>query len=171
MTGKRTLRRAGRGLAVATRHPDDGWLLVRICFWRLLLHPLKLALPMPRLARLMWLDGGGRPRRRQREMRALALVARVYRSPAPDSGGNCFERSFVVYRLLSGMGAEPRIAIGLQKQAGEVRGHAWVEVDGQPIHDSPAFLERFDTVAVVGARGAVERMTVPAAPLQMPVAE
>lgn len=43
----------------------------------------------------------------------------------------CLHRSLVVYWLLRGRGVGVDLCIGVQKEAGEFRAHAWVEYQGQ----------------------------------------
>ena len=48
----------------------------------------------------------------------------------------CLPRSFTVFALLSAMGERPVIVTGVVRSGGELTGHAWVELGGQPIPGS-----------------------------------
>ena len=119
--------------------------------WRLALPLLKRALPLPRLARLMWAASAARVRDPAREHQITMLAEGVggpRRNPRLD---NCLERSLVAYRYLSRAGAEPELVVGVSRDQ-PVRGHAWVRIDGEPVRDS---VEEFEEVAAFGAAGAV----------------
>ena len=83
---------------------------------------------------------------------------------------NCLERSLVSYRFLSHAGAEPELAFGVAKDRDDpVRGHAWVVLDGEPVHDSVAALERFERLGAFGREGALSSRDAPAgAPVATP---
>jgi hypothetical protein len=49
---------------------------------------------------------------------------------------SCLPRSFTVFALLNAMGEQPVIVTGVVRVAGELKGHAWVELEGQPIPGS-----------------------------------
>ena len=49
---------------------------------------------------------------------------------------SCLPRSFTVFTLLRAMGENPVIVTGVMRVAGELKGHAWVELNGQPIPGS-----------------------------------
>jgi len=122
--------------------------------WRTLLPLLKFVLPLRTLARLLWTEPAARVRKPEREARILRLIARAYR--LGQSHDNCLERSLLTYRLLSARNAEPRLVIGFKKAAEDLEGHAWVLVDGLPVHDSPEFIADFTPLGVFAEGGAVE---------------
>jgi hypothetical protein len=49
---------------------------------------------------------------------------------------SCLPRSFTVFALLKAMRQQPVIVTGVIRIAGELKGHAWVELEGQPIPGS-----------------------------------
>jgi hypothetical protein len=52
---------------------------------------------------------------------------------------NCWKRSTVLHRYLALRGVATTIVFGLRKEAdGELKGHAWLEEEGQPILESAA---------------------------------
>ena len=138
------------------RSPGDAWLATRMAAWRLAVPLLKWLVPLPRLARLMWAAGRHAERDRAREERIVALAEALC---GPHGGrilDNCLERSLVSYRFLSQAGAEPELVFGVAKAANDpVPGHAWIRVDGEPVHDSLAALERFQELGVFGPSGAL----------------
>ena len=112
---------------------------------------LKRMLPLPRLVRFMWLPARASERRPERELRAAHLVRRLCRT----SGGNCLERSLILYRYLARANADPRLVVGMGKPD-EFLGHVWVTVDGRPLLDSPETLQGYTEVVSFGAGGTQE---------------
>jgi hypothetical protein len=49
---------------------------------------------------------------------------------------SCLPRSFTVFALLKSMGEQPVLVTGVMRAAGELKGHAWVELEGRPIPGS-----------------------------------
>jgi hypothetical protein len=142
-------RRATGGLALAITSPAEGWLAARMLAWRAILPALKYLLPLRRLVRLMDASPARRERRAEREQRVVALADRVFDARRSDEA--CLERSLVTYRYLAAAGADPRLVIAIRSGLDAARGHAWVTVDGAPVHDSPAKLEEFATVITFGS--------------------
>jgi hypothetical protein len=147
------IRRHASSLRKSVSTPSDAWLLGRILGWSLVLPIAKRTLPLPRLLRLM------RPRRRtlqrdpHREAAIASLAAWVFKTRPPGARDNCLERGLVAYRYLSRAGAGPELVLGVAKGTDGVLGHAWVTVDGQPLHDSPATLAGFEPILVVKSDG------------------
>ncbi len=101
----RRLRSLGELLA----SPADVWLTARTVAWIATLPLLKRVVPFKRLVRLMWLNGNGRARQRAREQHVVTLVRRITR----QSGGNCLERSLILYRFLSRINTDPQLVVGM----------------------------------------------------------
>jgi hypothetical protein len=109
---------------------------------------LKRTLPLPRLVRLMWLPPRISERDLAREQRAIRIATRLSRA----SGGNCLERSLVLYRYLSRVHADPRLVVGMAKPDVYI-GHVWVTVDGQPLLETPEMLLGYEEVMTFGDHG------------------
>jgi len=56
---------------------------------------------------------------------------------------NCLVRSLTVWTMLAARGVASDLRFGARRQAGQTEAHAWVEVDGRVINDSPDVGERF----------------------------
>lgn len=157
-------RIAGRARVIASciRSPSDVWLAARMTGWRLALPLLKWRLPLPRLARLMWTRSSGAERDRDREGQIVTL-AEALCGPHGDSVlDNCLERSLVSYRFLSQAGADAELAFGVARDRDDpVRGHAWVRLDGEPVHDTPLALERFQELGAFGEGGVLSQTPAP----------
>ena len=166
---RRVLGRA-RVMRDCVRSASDAWLALRMAGWRLVVPLLKWLVPLPRLARLMWTRARANERDRAREQRIVTLAETLC---GPHGGrllDNCLERSLVSYRFLSQAGAEPELAFGVARDKDDpVRGHAWVRLDGKPVHDSVAALARFEELGAFGRGGVLSQNAVrPDAPAATP---
>ena len=56
---------------------------------------------------------------------------------------NCLVRSLTVWTMLAARGIESQLQFGVRRAGGQTEAHAWVEVDGRVINDSPDIGERF----------------------------
>jgi Transglutaminase-like superfamily len=119
--------------------------------WSMLLPVLKRAVPLRRLVVLMWTTGGN-VRSEAREQAVIALSARVARV-RPRLRSNCLERSLLAYRFLAQAGADPRLVLAVGSVEGGVVGHAWVTLDGKPVHEPRAAVESFAPLIEFGPRG------------------
>jgi hypothetical protein len=157
MRSQRRIRRHIASLRKAIATWSDIWLLVRMLGWSAFLPVAKRLLPLPRLVAVT------RPRSRRGsrdpalEARIASLAAWVFTNRPGRSRDNCLERALVTYRYLSRAGADPELVIGMAPDAGGVRGHAWVTVEGTPIHDSPERLGRFESLVVFTSDGRMIR--------------
>jgi len=128
--------------------PSDWWLALRTVGWMSILPFLKHILPLPTLVRLMQRPGNGHGRGLDNELRAVAIVRGLCRT----SGGNCLERSLILYRVLSQANASPSLVAGMGKTEDFI-GHVWVDVDGRPLLESPQTLAPYVEVMRFGPDG------------------
>jgi hypothetical protein len=124
---------------------------VRAFGWLCVLPVLKRTLALERLVRLMWLPPRPAPRDSGREQQTIRVVARLSRT----SGGNCLERSLVLYRYLARANADPHLVVGMAKPD-EYLGHVWVTVHGRPLLETPETLGSYREVVSFGRGGARE---------------
>jgi hypothetical protein len=119
----------------------------------LLLGVLKHLVPLPWLAKWTWCETTGlRDRLAERRLTANVLrLSKLLRIADRD----CLQRSLLLYRLLSAVGADPELVVGLREQDGKIIGHAWVLVDDMSIVEPESDLVRFSPVLRFGARGAL----------------
>jgi hypothetical protein len=114
---------------------------------------LKHVVPLPTLARWAW-KSPSRPADRREQLRLVACVVQLNRTlGALDR--DCLQRSLLLYRVLSGSGANPELCVGLSTAAprGGLRGHAWVTVEGTAVLDEGAALAQHQQVACFGDGG------------------
>jgi hypothetical protein len=145
-----------RGLLVCAR--TDAHLLLRVLGWRLALPILKHAVPVRTLAGWMSAAPDTSPGSSAQRRRVEALRQMLTHGGRVVMSGNCLERSLVLYRFLGEAGAEPTLVMGVNKAGGMVGGHAWIELDGEPIEETPQ--ETFAPVVVFGGRGEPRRADV-----------
>jgi len=119
----------------------------------LLLGILKHLVPLRWLTKWTWCETTGlRDRLAERRLTANVLrLSKLLRIADRD----CLQRSLLLYRLLSAVGADPELVVGLREQDGKIIGHAWVLVDDVSLVEPESDLARFSPVLRFGARGAL----------------
>lgn len=185
-TGMRGTRASGAGTVGALRRlgalardgvratrecitsPADAWLAARMAAWALVLPLLKRVVPLPRLVQLMVVPPKGADRDTARDTareRRVVALSRLLYAPLVRADIGCLQRSLLAYRFLGAAGARPSLLVGMRREGGEMHGHAWVTVDGEPAGEPAAWVGQFSPVLVFGSEGARA-----AAPTTNPVA-
>lgn len=133
-------RTLSKALNLALRNPARAWLMARMAAWILVLSGLVNLCSLPRALRLVSTGTHSKQKRQ--------AVDRVELSTAIDAvlganffvfKPNCWKRATVLHRYLALRGVATKIVFGLRKEAdGELKGHAWLELEGQPILESAA---------------------------------
>ncbi len=67
----------------------------------------------------------------------------------------CLHRSLVLHEWLRHRGLPSELRIGVRKENGELRAHAWVELGEQVVNDSPAVVAAFTPLEGLDRQGAV----------------
>jgi hypothetical protein len=119
--------------------------------WSVLLPVLKRALPLRRLVRLMWAQGPAS--QSEPEARHIVALSSSLTRLGFRRRSNCVERSLLAYRFLSRAGADPRLVVGVGNVNGKIAGHAWVTVDGVPVHEPPEAVACFAPLIEFGRGG------------------
>lgn len=145
------VRRAVARLAACFRR--DWRLLLRAFLWRLALPLLKNVVPLPTLVRLLSASpvAGAAGTHERRGSRLEAVGQLLTEGGRIVVSSNCLERSLMLYRFLSEVGAGPQLVMGVSKGTTGVAGHAWIEIDGQALAD--ATTDSFAPVLIFGAGG------------------
>jgi Transglutaminase-like superfamily len=136
-----------------------GLLAVRMSSWALALPVLKRIVPLRRLAEVMRNEARG-PRDPLSERQIVALSSLLARRP-PRFRANCLERSLLAYRFLARANADPRLVVGVRSGEQGLLGHAWVTVDGEPIHESVAAISGFSALVEFGPQGDTPEARLP----------
>jgi hypothetical protein len=55
----------------------------------------------------------------------------------------CLPRALVLWRMLAARGVAARVRIGVRRESGTIRAHAWVEAGGRPLAEPERVDERF----------------------------
>jgi hypothetical protein len=84
--------------------------------------------------------------RAARYTRRLALASRhdVVRT-------YCLQRSLALHYWLLREGLPSKLRIGVRKERGQLKAHAWIELDGQVVNDLPGVVKPFTPLAAPGA--------------------
>ena len=80
----------------------------------------------------------------------VAQLVQSASARGPYRWARCLPQSLVTRVLLAEVGLEGSLRIGVQKNGQSMQAHAWVEVDGVPLAQSPQLYEEF---AVMGEEG------------------
>jgi hypothetical protein len=86
-------------------------------------------------------DGRSAPRPEKIAARTAAIVGAVIRVGAFRA--NCLQRSLALWCLLKGQGIEGDLRVGVQKVAGQLEAHAWVEYLGVILNDQADVHRRY----------------------------
>lgn len=143
MTNLRRLRhRAGTGFA-----------LLRLVPAYVAFGLLKHVVPVASLARFAWRETTT-VQGEDRQRLAVARVVKV-RKFLRRWDRDCVQTSLLIYRELSGIGADPMLAIGFRRSEGRLDGHAWVIVGGVAVGDTAPSDLKFTPTCFFGRSGAV----------------
>lgn len=125
-------RRAAR-LRNVVRKPADVLLFARMLGWAAALPVLKRRMPLPKLVEAAVPEERADASRRPETV--IAFSRWVYR--LPGFRDNCLEKSLLTYRYLPADGGRYRLVLGVRRSEAEgPPGHAWLTIDGMPVHDS-----------------------------------
>jgi hypothetical protein len=129
-------RRADRFRSVV-RSPSDAWLLARMLGWAATLPMLKRRIPLVDLVERAAPARNDHPARNA-EL-AIALARWVYQIPVFRD--NCLEKSLLTFHYLPAGERGYRLVLGFRgPDRDPAPGHAWLTVDGIPVHDTPESL-------------------------------
>lgn len=124
-----------RALKLTMRDPARAWLLARLAGWVVILSLLARLLPLSRALQIV-----------STEVRKKTTnVDPVQLSTAIDAlleanffvfRPRCWKRATVLHRYLALAGVATIIRFGVRREDNELKGHAWLELNGQPILES-----------------------------------
>lgn len=119
----------GQALWDHARYPRQWWLLGRMLGWYGLLHLLRLSVKTEKLIRTAAPSPGIHSTTAPADIiRYLGWIT-VMSTRLPGPTSNCLVQALVGYRFLSQTGTVPDLIIGFNGP----QGHAWLEMDGQPV--------------------------------------
>jgi hypothetical protein len=88
-----------------------------------------------------------------RARRYAGLLRSAARAPFPRA--RCLHQSLALYLWLRDEGVASELRIGVRKDGGALRAHAWVEVGGQVVNDRPASIGAFTPLFSTGPDSAL----------------
>jgi Transglutaminase-like superfamily len=135
----------------ALKRIRTGLIIGRLLPAYVLLGLLKHLVPVKWLVRWAWCSPVG-PRDRELERQLTACIIRLSQLIGRRDR-DCLQRSLLLYRVLSGAGADPTLVMGFQRANDRILGHAWVVVDGQAVLEPQADLRRFSVTLQFGSQG------------------
>lgn len=125
-----------RALRLVKRDPGRAFLLARMAGWVVVLSALARFLSLPRALRFV--STGLRPQNRKqldRDQLATAIDA-LLELEFLVFKPSCWKRATVLHRYFALAGVPTSIRFGVRKDDGELKGHAWLEMNGEPILES-----------------------------------
>jgi hypothetical protein len=115
------------------RSPADVLLFARMLGWAAALPLLKRRMALPKLVETAVPEVRADADRRPETV--IAFSRWVYR--IPGFRDNCLEKSLLTYRYLPADGGRYRLVLGVRASEAEgPPGHAWLTIDGVPVHDT-----------------------------------
>ena len=116
--------------------PRRAWLLSRIAIWTLILSCVARFRPLPTALRTL---SGPTDRAR----RGLTSDSRLATAVDAVLGINrfvfrpvCWKRAILLRKFLAEQGHPSAVVFGVRNESGKLTGHAWLESNGSPIHES-----------------------------------
>lgn len=111
-----------------------GW-TARTVMWLIWLPFARRLLALPRLARVAAGTAGPPDSPDMKRVDELLWVIRgvLRRTHRRDF---CVPQSLILFRFLRGWGYPATLRFGARVEAGRVKGHAWVDLDGEPVGQS-----------------------------------
>jgi len=125
-----------RAIRLTVRKPARVWLLLRMATWVVILSTIVKVLTLPRALEVVATDvrnkpaGGVKPKELSSAIDALLGMEILMFKP------KCWKRATILHRYLALNGIATSIVFGLRKEEGELKGHAWLQSEGQPILES-----------------------------------
>jgi len=111
--------------------PSGMWLFIRIGIWIALVSILLRLVSLPGLMRMLSpkkSSGKKWPREKLVNFSSFWLGRE-----AAFFQRSCLKRSLVLYRYLNMQSERAQFLIGVRKEEGELRGHSWIVIEGEPL--------------------------------------
>ena len=124
-----------RALRLAVRDPARAWLLARLAGWVVILSVLARLLPLSRALQMVSTE----VRRKSPDVDPGELATAIdalLESNFFVFRPRCWKRATVLHRYLALAGIPTIIRFGVRREDAELKGHAWLELNGQPILES-----------------------------------
>jgi len=117
-----------------TENPSGLWLFLKIGFWVYLVSTIIHIFSLPRLLKFITPSKPSKKKWEKEKLNNLISFWLGRRTLFLRSW--CLRRSLVLYRYLRLQGEPAQIFFGMRKEQGELKGHAWLMIDGKPFMDN-----------------------------------
>ncbi|HEX4134986.1 MAG TPA: lasso peptide biosynthesis B2 protein [Bryobacteraceae bacterium] len=89
-----------------------------------------------------WAERYSRKHTRTDADAAISSALRAQRVVKRMTGleGSCLVRSLSLWAMLLRRGVHTDLRIGMRRSSGKMEGHAWLEVEGNPVNEKPAIV-------------------------------
>jgi hypothetical protein len=124
-----------RALKLTTRDPARAWLVARLAGWVVILSILARLLPLSRALQIVSTE----VRRKSTDVDPVKLSTAIDALLEANFfvfKPRCWKRATVLHRYLALAGVATTIRFGVRREDAELKGHAWLELNGQPILES-----------------------------------
>jgi hypothetical protein len=125
---------ATAGVRKILTNPAQAFLLLRMAWWVVVISIAARWRPLPAALRIV--SGAPSMGSSNKDEALAAHLARTIDSLLATDvlffQPICWKRAAVLRRFLSSNGIDTKILFGVRNTDGEVKGHAWLEADGQP---------------------------------------
>ncbi len=133
------LAAAFRAIRLALRDPARAWLMMRMAAWVVVLSGVVKITSLPAALRL--LSPKMKPKHDARADDLATAIDAVLGVNFLMLKQNCWKRAAVLHRYLSLRGVPTTIVFGVKNESGTLKGHAWLQCEGEPLLESspPAY--------------------------------
>jgi len=69
------------------------------------------------------------------------FLTSVFKDPNP-----CMIRSLILYELCGKHNIKVSLITGVYKEMGALKGHSWLEIDGEPINEDKRYIDNFTII-------------------------
>ena len=131
------LRLFTSAVRLIVRKPGRAWLIARMAIWVTILSTLVKFIPLSRALRIVSPAARPAPNPNHIEKLASAIDALLATNLLMFKP-SCWKRATVLHRYLALWGISTSIVFGVLKdEAGELKGHAWLERNDRPLFEAP----------------------------------
>ena len=125
------------GLKLVFRNPSRAWLMARMAAWIVVLSALANALSLPRALRIVSTDVRRKGKVEVDPVQLSTAIDALLGADFLVFKPSCWKRATVLHRYFALAGVATTIRFGVTREPkSELKGHAWLELDGQPILES-----------------------------------
>jgi hypothetical protein len=124
---------------LTAREPARAWLMARMAVWVTILSALVKFVPLSRTLKIVSTNARTSRERTEDELEQLSsAIDALLETNVLMFKPSCWKRATVLHRYLALEGVTTSIVFGVLKHhGGELKGHAWLEQNGEPLLEPP----------------------------------